>query len=698
MRTCPTCTTELVVDGGERCPVCNALLTTDASSHSAPADDDMRFEITEAHDEPRDLLGGAKRAALRDDLGIEREADITAGQAGSFAAPPRLDTCPTTLNDEPLPLAPAAADFPRSRPADKPSAPDEEKNGVKKLSAQEIESISKNLYGGHSGSQSYLSEREKLDLLKKVESSAKPASATARAQQAPDLPSDKPRMAKRIRGVAWFYKNWIQVVGEHDLKEYDEIVIGDRPYALRKKRFSPKFVLAAIAPVAVVALFAVASILTPSFTGKGRIVGFVLDQNGRSIRQSATVRLPDADQTVQTNAQGFFVTDPVKSGPHKVEFLINGQVAGSNFVTVVANEISTLTLAPSAVESSQPPASAGAQPETGSLNTLSAVGQKSAAPSVQPGRTSEAAQQRRYSGESTERAVTDPNGRIVLDANIEGATLALNGRVVGAGNMIYTRLKPGRYDYQVSKDGYQSAHGTVEVAAGDASTLSVQLAALRTAEKPSVSPEEDHYRAGMDALGASNYAVAESELTAAVAAKPSYAAAYMGLGQTKTQNGRRADASDDFLRAAEIYRVAGDPSNALKAYNHAVQANQTSVPALLGRGNLYLSRGEEIAAIADYETLLKFDRRNVQVYLGLGQARFSQGNPKAAIKHFKDARSIDPKNAGTYEYLMLCYFAEDDFKEARKAYEDYKEIATSEQITRIQHNPKFSAVLRVVGE
>jgi tetratricopeptide (TPR) repeat protein len=264
--------------------------------------------------------------------------------------------------------------------------------------------------------------------------------------------------------------------------------------------------------------------------------------------------------------------------------------------------------------------------------------------------------------------------------------------------MTYTHLKPGRYDYLVSKEAYQSARGTVEVAAGDASTLSVQLAAAKTAEKPSISPEEEHYKAGMDALGASNYTVAENELNAAVAAKPSYAAAYMGLGQTKSQSGHRSEASDDFLRAAEIYRVAGDPSNAMKAYNHAVEANQTSVPALLGRGNLYLSRGEEIAAIADYEALLRFDRRNTQAYLGLGQARFSQGNPKAAIKHFKDARSIDPKNVETYEYLMLCYFALDDFKEAKKAYENYKEIATAEEMARIQHNPKFSAVLRVVGE
>jgi tetratricopeptide (TPR) repeat protein len=389
---------------------------------------------------------------------------------------------------------------------------------------------------------------------------------------------------------------------------------------------------------------------------------------------------------------GFFVTDPIKSGPHKVEFLINGQVVGANFATVVANEITTMTLAPSAIETSQPMASAGSQPETGALETSPALDQESAIPSAQTG------QRHGSGGRSTERAATDPNGRIVLDADIEGATLSLNGRVVGAGNMAYTRLKPGRYTYQVSKEGYQSARGTVEVAAGDASTLSVQLAAARTAEKPSVSPEEEHYRAGMDALGASNYATAESELNIAVAAKPSYAAAYIGLGQTKTQNGHSAEASDDFLRAAEIYRVVGDPNNAMKAYNHAVQTNQTSVPALLGRGNLYLSRGEEIAAIADYEALLKFDRRNVQAYLGLGQARYAQGNPKAAIKHFKDARSIDPKNADIYEYLMLCYFAEDNFKEARKAYEDYKEIATSEQMTRIQHNPRFSAVLRVIGE
>ncbi len=681
MRTCPKCQTELVIDGGERCPVCSADLSS-VAGHSAPSDDDAKFEVTEAHDDQRDLVGGSGRVSRRHELDIEDEASITSRQTNNRSkapAPEQFSRDPQDVQSSDAVAVAAAATV-------------VDKNAISKLSAQEVEAISKNLYGNN---KSFLNDREKRDLLKKNDSSHQ--SGHASNSEPPIANSDpgdpnRPRMAKRTRGVAWFYRNWIQVVGQNDLRDQDEIVINDRPYLLRKKKFSPKFIIAAISPIAAVILFFIGSTLTQSISGKGRVVGFVTDAEGRPVNQAATIRIADG-QTVKVNGQGFFVSDPVKSGSHKIECVVNGAVVGSDYATVVSGEITTVTISPSSVHPVPAVTDAQAQepiPQSEQYSEEPAYQQQ------QPTQSRPTAS--KPAPDNSGRAVSsDPNARLLLDADVEGATLSLNGRVVGAGNLTYSRLKPGHYDYEIAKDGYKTARGTVDLVAGKTTSITAQLTAQKsTPNKQTLPAEEEHYQAAMAAMTASDFTTAETEFTAAIDAKPSYASAYTGLGDLKSKTGRSSEASQDYLRAAEIYRVAGDLGKALIAYNGAVRTDKTSSAALLGRGNLYLARGEQIAAIADYEQVASIDRRNPQAYYGLGMARFAQGNPKQAIKHFKDARSLEPKNADIHQYLMLCYFATDDIKEAKKSYEDFVAVANDTQLRQVKSNPKFGAVLRVV--
>ena len=685
MRTCPNCTTELVVDGGDRCPVCNAQLSAIAEGKSAH-EDDASFEVTEAHDDERELVGGAGRKSRRHELDVEDEAIITSHQTNPNAESPsanRRRTTPPAEHPNTIPVA-AAAETPATNAVDK--------SGISRLSEKEVESISKNLYGN---SKSFLNDREKRDLLKKVD-------APGHTNQHPHVdaanltePHDpnRPRMAKRTRGVAWFYRNWIQVVGQNDLHDQDEIVINDRPYLLRKKRFSPKFVIALASPIAAVLLFFVGSALTPSISGKGRLVGFVTDQSGQPLSQSATIRIADLGQSFKTNGQGFFVSDLIKSGSHKIECIVNGGVIGADYATIVSGEITTLKLSPVYAQQNQPTK----QPLTQSVYEQPAS--QSPSPAVAQERPAQprTGSPRANSNTDSDAAGGDSNARLLLDADIEGATLSLNGRVIGAGNLTYARLKPGHYDYEIAKDGYRTVKGTVDLSAGKTTSLAVQLTPQKTpATKPSVPVEEQHYEAALAAVGQSDFTTAENEFAAAIQARPSYAAAYTGLADLKSKTGRNPEASEDYLRAAEIYRVAGDMGKALIAYNGAIRTDKTSTAALAGRGNLYLARGEQIAAIADYEQLITLDRRNVQAYYGLGLARFSQGNPKQAIKHLKDARSLDPKSADIHEYLMLCYFATDNIKEAKESYNDFMSVANDSQVKSMKSNPKFGAVLRVV--
>jgi Tfp pilus assembly protein PilF len=655
--------------------VCSAVLSSPSGS-STPDDEDTRFEVTEAHDDQRELVGGAGRASRRHELDIEDEASITSRQAAQTGKRPHLVSMHTE-SAEPAPTVQPAGN---------------DKNAVSKLSAKEVETISKNLYGNN---QSFLNDREKRDMLRKVDAvhnsghtpTGDPYKATAESSD-----QERPRMAKRTRGVAWFYRNWIQVVGQNDLHDQDEIIINDRPYLLRKKKFSPKFVIAALSPIAAVILFFVGSALTPSISGKGRVVGFVIDADGRPVIQPATIRIPDVGQTIKVNGQGFFVSDPVKSGSHKIECVINGAVVSADYATVVSGEITTVKMLPAAT---QPTSSdAVAQVE----ETIPQPEQ----PRIEPSYTERPTQNRPSApsspaGGSDTPVASDPNARLLLNADVDGATLSLNGRVIGAGNLTYSRLKPGHYNYEISKDGYKPVRGTIDLAAGRTTSLAAQLTPQKnTPAKPNLPAEEEHYQTAMAAMSVNDLTTAESEFSAAIDIRPSYAPAYMGLGETKSKSGRNVDASADYLRAAEIYRVGGDLGKALIAYNSSVRTDKTSSVALIGRGNLYLARNEQIAAIADYEQVISMDKRNYDAYYGLGMARYAQGNPKQAVKHFKDARSLQPKNPDVHQYLMLCYFGTDDIKEAKKSYDDFVSVANDAQLKQLRSNPKFGAVLRVV--
>lgn len=695
LRTCPSCTTELVVDGGERCPVCNALLSAPPQATAGPADDDTSFQVTEAHDDQRELVGGAGRKSLRDDLGVENEADIMANQSKQGANLRPSFEHRKSLDDEPVQLPPnpamAAASVATSKPVPAPHS-GEDRPGISRLSAKEVESISKNLYGN----QSFLSEQEKRELLKKVDASARTSPPQSASQTTSTDPNDqdtpRPKTAKRVRGIAWFYRNWIQVVGEQGLREDDEIVVNDRPYLLRKKRFSPKVVILALSPIAAVILFFVGSAITPSISGKGRIVGVVTDQNGQPLSQPASVRIPDLGQTITTNGQGLFVSSPIKSGSHKVEFIVDGVVVGTDYATVVSGEITTVKLVPKSeapVTTAQ--ASPAYDPADREVRAVVVDAQRQRQIAQRPTSTTPS-----NSDDRSDRPAADPNARLLLDANVDGATLTLNERVIGAGNLTYARLQPGRYDYEVSKDGYKPVRGTVDLSPGKTTSLSVQLAQQKATPKQQIAPEEQHYQAAMAAVKSSDHATAEQEFGLAIQAKPSHTDAYMGLAELKKKLGRQVEASQDYLRAAEIYQIGGDMGNALRAYNSAVQTDKKSTGALLGRGNLFLARGEEVAAIADFEQVTSLDRHNAQGYFGMGLARYHQGNPGKAIKHFKDAKSIDSKNADTHGYLMLCYFATDDLKNAKKSYEDFMDVANDAQVNDLKQNPKFGAVLRVV--
>lgn len=702
---CPNCKVELLFEGSEFCEHCGVKLDRETMKRGehAGGDDDMEFVVTEDNQShPPELVGGFRKEKS-DELGLQSSAELMAhiSDDEAEAIPPVAPAIPAATA-----MAAQAASgtaTPNGTTGPKPAAPDkgqsmDDTGAFRRLSPAEVKAIEKNMYAGTA---TYLSEDEKRNLLKNMSTLESagvpndvivpPKKQAAPVPPVPPMSTDqmadqfKPAMAKRGRGVAYFLKNYIQVQGDTELHDHDELTINERTYVLRKKKFSSKATFGAAAVVFTVVLLFLSSLVVMRDTDHGSVIGVVLDSQQQPYAQGATIRFPDLGKSYTSNPQGFFRTDPLPPGSHKIEFAVDGGPAFVDYATVTADDITTITLRPGdapPVELAQEPAS----PTSNPAPERSMANRNQTEPI-----------------ESPSQPVTEPtraNARLTLAANVEGARLAIDGSVVGAGNLTFTRLKPGSHSYSVSKEGYETASGTVDLAGGKTSLLAVTLTEAKAVApaKPQSSPAELAYAEGQAALTDKNYSEAITAFSNAIAENPNYGVAHLGRGKAYQMTGQKAQAHDDYIRAAEIYRFKKDYDQAVMAYNKAIEADPKSVTAYLGRGDLYLEKQEEIAATADYETVIRLDRRNTQAYIGLGEARYSQGNFSKAIKHFRDAKDLAPNNPQVYEYLMLAYLGDGDLKNVRKTYEKYKEVAGQEQMDRLAQDKRFSAVLGVVGE
>jgi tetratricopeptide (TPR) repeat protein len=371
-------------------------------------------------------------------------------------------------------------------------------------------------------------------------------------------------------------------------------------------------------------------------------------------------------------------------------------------VSIFKNEISTLTLRPSDESLYEEKADdlASRRPTKPSNVTQAST---SAQPSLKSSSSSSSSSSSTSSKNSTNTKKTSKssqNGNVVLAANVDNARLSLDGKILGAGNLKYKNISPGKHRYEVSKDGYASKSGTIDVPSGKDYKLKVNLSPLAAKAKEKTYDEEDFYYSGIAAYKDEDYKTAISDFSEAIKIKPSYAEAYFARGEANIKIGypeNRQKAHDDYIRAAEIYQFRNDYNSAIMAYRNAIEVDPKSITAHLGRAKVYLKKGEEIAAIADFEVVTDLDKRNADAYFGLGEARFRQGYFEKAIKHFKDARSLNPDNPSVYQYLMLSYMGDHDYKNVKKTFEKYQEIATEDQMNELYQDKKFSAVMEIIN-
>jgi len=675
--------------------------------------------VKETTADSREFVGGQSEGAkpVSDDLGVETTSDLmqqeaeredASGSSDFFAVTqhqPIGDSSPPppSYNDAaPTPEPPKATEKPDPKAADVT----ESENSVKKLSEEELKAIEKNLYG----SNSYLREQEKNELSKKLDSeefAATPdngfAEETPKAVQEerkktplPDFGPRKPPMAKKGAGVAYFFRNYIQIVGRHSLIANDVLTINGREYILKPKQLKTGYLIGGAAVAFTVLFIVIASMLTPGGdNAQGTLVGVVLDQYDQPYLQSATIRIPELDDlTVESDPRGYFSAGLIPVGTYQVEYIVDGQVVGIEQASVTGDEIRMLFLRPGSGDQ----IAAQSQERTSSSQEQARAKSTSKEPASKPQKTESptVAKQSPTKTPSYSTSSKPSYGKVTLKANVKNARFEIDGAILGAGNLTYSKIKPGRHRYRVSADGYETVEGSFDLDAGTNHRLEVTLKSLTLAKKAESFNAEDYLYSGKSALEAGEYQTAISDFTQVIKNVPSHADAHYYRAQAYDQLKENERACADYIRAAEIFQIKKKLGHALTCYNRVTEIDDKNLTAYLGRGKLYLRKGEELAAIADFDKATYLDKRCYQAYFGLGEARFKQQQFKKAISHFKDARSINENDPLVHQYLMLAYMAVSDDKNVKKAFEKFAKVATEDQMRRFRSDQKYAAVIKVV--
>ena len=709
IKKCPKCKSEQIITEAGCCSVCGSNVNAGGQEEG----DQLDLIVREVPEDDREFVGGSKTTGPGEQPEkAETKPSFKDKKTGSDQESQEqhrtLSYDPIGFSEPALPPEPdgsfSSGKIPIYKPTDK-SKPDDLKNAsssgkFKKLTPEEVKVIEKNLYGKNVR----LADKEKASIRSKINEIENQAvsfsSHQPHAEKHPLLsetlnPADSDTTGSgRGRGIAYFYKNFIKLPDQHHLTKHDELTLNGKLYGLQPKKLKPTYVYAAAAVAFALVLLLIGSWFVRDATdGKGQIAGIVLDSNNQPYLKGASIRFPDLGKTVPTNAQGLFSSEDIPAGAHRIEYLVDGRVVGSDHATVLENGISLLSLKPSTTKLEQK--------KPTSLSSKPAIS-KTTSTSSRPSNQGLVENNENPSSPEAERGNkeqftphTNPPAAIVLASNVDGAKFTLNGAVMGAGNLKYSPVKPGTHKYEVDAAGYKVKSGTITVAIGETKTLELELEPLSESKKVVAYAAEDYFQSGVNALKAEKYENAISDFTKALEQNPNYPQAVYNRGLAYQQLKKNTDAHEDFIRAAELYRMKKEYSWAVTSFNRALEVNEKSISALLGRGDLYLAKGEEIAALADFDAVLKMDKKNYQAYMGIGKARFQQANFKLAVENFKNARAINKDDPYLYQYLMLSYVSLSDIKEVKKAYDRFQIIATENQRMAMEKDKRFTAAIQI---
>ncbi len=679
MRICPECQCNKLSENTKFCPECGFKLKVQMNTDQV--DDDLIFEETD----------NSSYVGETEKIEIEQPG---ASDCKDDAIDPHLEKA-LESNDDELELIGgigSESNAEETNPSTDYHNTDDNKDEIRKLTPEEKKAIEKKLYRNDTSLNKKPQRQDPLfgnDPILPVKNE-EPTIKKIHTNNEPTLDMPVPTMAEHDRGYAFFYKNYIELVGTHDLRSNDEIIIGKKTYELKPKQINPKILMGSAAGLFIVLLIFVGSMIAgDSPQGQGNVWGIALDEFDQPLITNTKARFPELGKTINCNAEGFFVFKDIPSGTHKIQLLWDNNVIGENFTTVTDDKLTTLTLQPGEEFLSKYDDQSNTNEELALVNNSDEMNNN--ADKVDNATTQQKTKK-------VKKSTSSQLAKLALESNIENAVISLDGSAIGAGNLTYNRLKSGDYVYEVKKDGYYTKTGNITLIAGKTNRLEVALEPLSEVDLRKTFTSIDFYNSGIKASSADDFMYAIDEFSLALKDDPNYIDAYEARAETFIRLNDMQRAHDDYLRVAEIHQFNRDYNQSISAYNKAVELNDKSISAYLGRAKLYMVKNQEMAAIPDFEEVLRIDKKNSQANYGLGIARYNQKSYKKATKLFKEALSLDESNPIIHQYLMLCYYARDDKKNLKKAYTKFEEKASNDQIDEFRSNAENYAVVQIIDK
>ncbi len=699
MKICPECKTENKSDDAQFCNKCGAPLAGKANittADNSDIDDDLEFEVTEAAQTDSPQLFGNRPTGdkKRDDepLEIEANANLLGDDQIEVSAECEIPTDKLPINDveSQKPQSPSPA---KSENLAKPE-PFEVDWGTPAKNEKYISSANQETPESKDNIPSADDFSKKRSEMKpEIENNSHPIKPIApiitksnkSKQNEPESSESKITKSSRVRGIAYFHKNIIQLAGMPFLHENEEITYKDKPYRLRPYQISKKAKMIGIAAMFVLLSIVIGSqIIGPALPGQGQIVGIVLDEEGQPYLGGAGIYIPELDKSVTSNALGFFRFDDVPTGSYEVIYKLGDDLGGKDNITVTAGSFTmrsfgdydlieeTIELSSNQEMEKQKPVSSS----TESAKKISTTNQKETAPKKQ----------------------SSPGyGKIKLDANIEDAKFVVDGKTLGAGNNTFTKIKTGKRKIQVSKPGYTEYSEIITVSKNKTATVKANLSRKATDSNETLTAN-DYFDLGNDAFVAEKYESAIGEFTKAIELSPNHVDAYSKRAQAYVSMGNNDKAAADYIRLGEIYSFKNQNGLAISQFTSALKYSKDNTTALVGRAGARMDKGEYRSALIDYTRAIEINDQFYPAQFGAGVAEYKLGDNKNAEKYLKKAKNLNDSNPQLYHYLMLNYLARDNIKQMQKAYAQFKVIAGSSELADFKSSNRFAPVVRLIDE
>ncbi len=708
MSVCTICRFQIVDNSTTVCPNCGAPV------ESKPADDEYDSESEKvSSDEANDYStdNAIPHTSGDDSLEICDPGDLLC-QGDSD------DSEPENVSNEPgQPIGESAPHVPRDEYQDEEIS--EDTSSIRKLSEEQVKNIRSDLLNAKEDE--YVTPDDAANMMNDLTTNGEDSGPI----EIPDSPRgtgkiDKPEnylyntdisltkkpgekedapvteSAPPMRRVAYFHKNYIQLTGPFNPNAGEELAIGDRYYLLKPKKIKTQYSYAAFAVMLVIILFLIGKqFVSPTMPGQGTIIGMILDEQNNPYINGIEIRIPETGKKVKTDPEGFFHFEDISPGVYMLSYTLADGTIINETISVVDGQITMLTVGGEELSSH---AAQRAQAEKRKSNYASAKSSQKKA--TQPPVKKEATKK-------SSKSTTAKYASVKLKANVKNARLMMSGKVLGIGNLTFKKLKPGKHNAMVSKEGYKPWKGKVTLKKGNTYALNVKLEKLTQASqatKPQPQPEEptysanDFYQSGQTMLTEGNALAAIGDFTEAIKLSPSMADAYFSRARANQILGKKSDAVNDYVRAGEIYTVQKRSGQAFEMFEKALDLNSKSISAMLNMGFYYQAKGNKSEALRQFKNVLRQDKNNFRANLESGKIYFAMGKNRDADKKLKKAKEINPRDPKVYHYLMLNYFARDDFSKVKDTYASFKTNTSERDVDDFRSNMKYDAILRIVGE